>query len=239
MSAVVGGTVPGPDDVRRKRRKRIGALMVLGVLVLASLPWWGRSLAFFRVQRVEVRGATFARPADIVARLGVDTLASVWDPVAPLERKVRAMTAVREAHVTRRLPSTLVVTIDEVLPIALVPGAKGLQAVDEAGRVLPIDPSVQALDLPVAERPDTAVLRLLADLRASLPSLFARISEARRVGRDEVVLQLMNVPVRAMLDVSVDRFLELSSVEADLERRRVHPVELDLRFKDQVIARLP
>ena len=169
MTAPAARPPASPEDLRRKRRKRLGALVVLGALVLAGLPWWGRSLAFFRVQRVEVRGATYARPADIVARLGVDTLASVWDPVAPLERKVRAMTAVRDAHVTRRLPSTLVVTIDEVLPIALVPGSKGLQAVDEGGHVLPIDPSVQALDLPVAERADTAVLRLLADLRASLP----------------------------------------------------------------------
>jgi cell division protein FtsQ len=61
----------------------------------------------------------------------------------------------------------------------------------------------------------------------------------RRTAKDEAVLQLLDIPVRVMTDVSMDRFLELSSVEADLDKRHIRPVELDLRFRDQVIARLP
>ena len=42
-----------------------------------------------------------------------------------------------------------------------------------------------------------------------------------------------------MLDLSTERLLQLSSVEADLAKRRLRAVELDLRYKDLVIARLP
>jgi cell division protein FtsQ len=41
-----------------------------------------------------------------------------------------------------------------------------------------------------------------------------------------------------MADVSVDRLAELVPVEQDLARRRLRAVEIDLRYRDQVIARV-
>jgi hypothetical protein len=46
------------------------------------------------------------------------------------------------------------------------------------------------------------------------------------------------MPVRAMLDVTPDRLAEIFPVEADLAKRQARVAELDLRFRDQVIARL-
>ena len=46
------------------------------------------------------------------------------------------------------------------------------------------------------------------------------------------------VVVRAMADVSVGRLADLVPVETDLQRRRVRVAEIDLRYRDQVIARL-
>jgi cell division protein FtsQ len=230
------------EVVPQRPRRKIGRWVVAGIVLLGivwTTPWWGRDLALFRVQRVEVRGTRFARPADVVAKLAIDTTYSIWRSLDSLEIRAQRHPQVHRARIARRLPSTLVVEVEENLPIALVPSPKGFRAYDDSGRVLPLDPSRIAVDLPIVPRPDTALFRMLGDIKAEQPSLFARISEARRTGKDEAVLQLLNVPVRVMTDVSMDRFLELSSVEADLERRRLRPVELDLRFKDQVIARLP
>ncbi len=47
------------------------------------------------------------------------------------------------------------------------------------------------------------------------------------------------VLVRAAVDVDAARFAELDPVERDLARRGVRAAELDLRFRDQVVARLP
>jgi hypothetical protein len=82
------------------------------------------------------------------------------------------------------------------------------------------------------------LLRLLALLRSERPSFFARINDVRRVERDEVLLHLGSLPVRAMVDVTIDRLDEIASVEEDLTKRQAHVAELDLRFRDQVIARL-
>jgi cell division protein FtsQ len=95
------------------------------------------------------------------------------------------------------------------------------------------------LNVPTESGPDGSVLRLLADLRADRPDLFARISEVRLTGRDQLRIELLDVAVLAMRTISAERFDELSSVERDLARRGIAPLELDLRFKDQVIARVP
>jgi cell division protein FtsQ len=229
-----------PPPRRPRWGRRVAAATVALVLTITgTVPWWGYDLAFFRVRRVEVRGARFARPSEVAARLRVDTTTSVWVPLDSLERLVRAHPQVRTASVRRWLPSTLIVELTEDDPIALVPGARGMRAFEESGGALPLDPSRVAADLPIVDRPDTAVFRLLADLKAENPAMFARISEVRQVGRDQVRIMLLNVRVLAMKDLGVERFDELSSVERDLARQGLVPTELDLRFKDQIIARLP
>ena len=113
-----------------------------------------------------------------------------------------------------------------------------MRAVDASGQTLPIDPSRVSVDLPVVARPDTVLLRLLDDVRDRHPALYARISDARRTG-DELLLRMATVTVRGGTDLTADRLSDIIPVEHDLERRQVHVAELDLRFRDQVIARLP
>jgi cell division protein FtsQ len=50
---------------------------------------------------------------------------------------------------------------------------------------------------------------------------------------------MATVTVRGGTDLTADRLSDIIPVEHDLERRQVRVAELDLRFRDQVIARLP
>jgi cell division protein FtsQ len=231
-----------PEQPRWRRRvKRVGQLSAL--LALMALPWWGRALLremdFFRVRRVEIEGARYAAPDEIVSRLRVDTTASVWDDVTPLEARVREHPQVRDARIRRKLPGTLVVVVTENPPVALVSTAKGLEVTDATGRALPVDPTTIDVDLPVLVRRDTLLLRLLGAMRAEDPALFARVSEAGRNPRGDVVLVLPEHRVLAGADVTVQRLADLLPVELDLARRALRVAELDLRFRDQVVARLP
>ena len=88
-------------------------------------------------------------------------------------------------------------------------------------------------------RADTTVFRFLGQLQATHRELFARVNEARRLGRDELVLDLVTVSLRLRPDISVERLSQVSSVEAELAKRQWRPRELDFRFRDQVIARFP
>ena len=236
------------------RAARIPRRVAAGLAVLAAIasPWWGRAvlrhLDFFRLRRVEIDGARYVSPDQIVSRLRIDTTASLFDDVAPLERRVRENPSVHDVRIERKLPGTLLVRITENLPVAFVQAAAGLVAVDAAGRSLPIDPATADVDLPVLAGRDTLELRVLGEVREQTPALFARIGEVRRLPRGGsffLLFRLTGTPsnlahdVLAAGDVTAERLSDIIPVEQDLARRKLRATELDLRFRDQVIARLP
>ena len=233
-------TEPRGRLLNRRLKLMLAAIVLL--LVVGS-PFWAplvmRRMAFFHVRRVEVVGAHYIAPSDILMRLKVDTMASVWDPTAPLVARVLTHAEVERAEVRRKLPGTLVVEVTERVPVALVPAANGFRVFDAHGRVLPIDPARVTVDAPVLSQRDTAVLRFLGELRRGMPEMYARVNTISSVGADEMLIELKSHPVRAMKDVSLDRLTEIDPVEADLARKQLGATEIDLRYKDQVIARLP
>jgi cell division protein FtsQ len=82
-------------------------------------------------------------------------------------------------------------------------------------------------------------MHLLGGLRHTAPGLYARVTQAHRAGADEFALVLDSLVIRTAADVTVTRLKDIFPVEADLARNRLRAVELDLRFRDQVIARQP
>ena len=165
------------------------AALSLAAGITVAAPWWGprflAGMAFFRVRAVEVDGARYTLPADVVDRLHVDTTASVWDDHRVLESRVRGLPQVRTVAIGRKLPGTLVVRVTERLPVALGParatngggaasgseGARvpdaglGLRAYDADGAMLPIDPTRVDVDLPIVTGRDVATFRLLGQVR--------------------------------------------------------------------------
>lgn len=243
MSITDAKTDPSAPKPRRRALVPTHLAVAAAVLFLLLAPFWAplflRRMAFFRVRNVEVVGARYVQPRDILDRLKVDTLASVWDPTAPLKARAAGHPLVRDVTVGRRLPGTLVVRLVEHAPVALVPTANGFRAYDERGVSLPIDPATSDVDAPILARPDSALLRLLGEARTQAPELYRRVSEVRRDEPGELLFVLDSLPVRALADVSLHRLAEVALVESDLARRRLRASEIDLRYRDQVIARLP
>jgi len=245
-------TPTGPATAATKRRRRwpIPAAIALGVFIIVLAPLWAplflRRMSFFHVRHVEIVGAHFVQPREIYARLKIDTNASVWDASGPLEKRVRQHPLVQDVEIDRKLPGTLVVRLVEHAPVALVPTADGLRALDERGVALPIDPTTADVDVPILARADTVMLRLLASARREAPGVYDRMSEVRteQAGQgmtgmsDEVVFMFDSLPVKAPHDVTLQQLQDVELVEQDLARRRLRAIELDLRYRDQVIARL-
>ncbi len=246
------------ERLRKPGWKVLGAIFLIAVIMAAA---WGtraaaRKMAFFRVRSVEIRGARYLQPNEIVSRLQIDTLASLWDDLEPYQQRVRKHPQVSDVRITRRMPGTLVVTIQENLPVALIQTSGGLLPYDSLGRQLPIDPSRTNLDLPIVASTDPVLLKLVGAIRATEPRVFARIEEVRRTGREEILLTLSRGPefvgtasdsaapnrrtlrVRVPVGLSVERLADIFPVETDLARRQVRVGELDFRYHDQVIARL-
>ena len=219
------------------------ALAIVAAFVALTASLWApvllRRMAYFRVRRVEIVGAHYVAPSDILSRLHVDTVASIWDPTKPLAERIASHPDIATAVVERKLPGTLVVQVTERTPVALVPASTGFLAFDERGTALRVDPSRVGVDVPILSQRDTSALRLLGAIRAKMPGLYAQVSEVRRVGSDELVLQLKNWSVRVMRNVTLQRLADIDPIEEDLLRRRVRVSEIDLRYRDQVIARIP
>ena len=246
------------ERLRKPGWRVLGFLFLLALLMTGA---WGlragvRSMAFFRVRAVEIRGLHYLDANEIAARLKVDTLTSLWDDMSPVAERIRHHPQVADVRISRRVPGTLVVTIDENLPVALIQTPAGLLPFDSLGHQLPIDPSHTALDLPIVATGDPVLLKLVGQIRGAEPKVFARIEEVRRTGRDEILLTLSRrfaetksaaadsaqlprmLHVRVPVGLSVERLADIFPVENDLARRQARVGELDLRYRDQVIARI-
>lgn len=235
----------GAEPRRWKRRVRRILLLAVSLTLLTSPFWFRAALAqldFFQVRRVVVVGTRYVSPDQIVSRLRIDSTASIWDDAGPLEERVGRLTSVREVRIRRRMPGTIVVQVVENLPVALVQGNGGLVAVDANGTTLPIDPTAVDLDVPVLRTRDSLALRLLGEVREEMPEFFARVGDVRRVADGSIAIRLNDPTPRVVLapgDLSMERLFDIIPVEADLARRRAAATEIDLRYRGQVIARLP
>ena len=230
-----------PDRLRKPGYKYLAAIVLLCTVLTA--PRWGRAMmrrmTYFHVRSIEIRGARYLQPSDVVARLRVDTLRSIFDDVTPLEERLRGHPQIDSVHITRHPPGTLIVTITENLPVALVPFGDGTRPYDSAGKALPIDPSRTTLDLPILTSPDPGTLHLLGAIQRQEPAFFQRISTIQRDGPNDVIFVLTpSLRVRTSLGVAPIRLQDIFPVESDLVHRHEQPAELDLRYRDQVIARL-
>jgi cell division protein FtsQ len=236
------------EDAAPNTRVLRGVIAVVACIAMVwLLPRALRGLEYFHVQTVQLEGARFLTPTSVVAALGADTAASVFDDPAQFVAKVESIPLVARARVRRKLPGTLVVTVVERTPVALVATANGFRGVDSAGTRLPIDPAMSAFDAPVVlpalgardTAADRRLFNLLGTMRAKDPTLFDAIEEARRVSSIEWQFRTTRQLVRASPQVTLARLADIFPVEQDLARRHIRAAELDLRFRNLVIARLP
>jgi cell division protein FtsQ len=195
-----------------------------------------RRIDFFRLRRVELVGVENLGRDDVLRGLGLGRHANLFDDLAPIARHAKMIPGVETAEVSRRLPGTLVVEITEVPAVALVPGRDGLTAMDAAGHLLPFDPSVTAPDLPLTERADSLVGRLLGQVLAADPALFAQLSSADRDG-NWVVLSVGRRRLVFRPDATMETIRAVTAVAQDLARLGRPWQELDGRWAGQVIVR--
>jgi cell division septal protein FtsQ len=168
--------------LRRAALWVVGVIGVAAALVIA-VPALVDRLDFFRIRMVEVGGATYLDPADLVPRLGVPDGAHILVDLGPITAAAREIPGIREASVSRRWPGTVVVTVREAVPVALVPVEGELMVMDVSGEVLPWSPQRIGHPLPVAQH-DTAIAALLGRLQRADPAWYDSVDRAVRRGPD-------------------------------------------------------
>ncbi len=216
---------------------------ILGGIALGLGLWFGAprlltGMAFFKVRRVEVRGIRNARADDVVKALPVPNGMSIFDPLDPIRAAADSLSGFQTVSVGRRLPGTLVVTLREAAPVALVMRRGKLALVSEPGTVLPFDPTVGAPDLPVIREADSLVTGLLARVRDADPTFFASVSAGWRAG-DDVMLEVEGQRYLFRPNAPAEVIRAVTVVAQDLAKNRTRRrwAELDARFAGQIVVR--
>jgi hypothetical protein len=215
--------------------KILGGVAGLALLVVVGPRLLGRS-EFFRVHRVEVRGIRSMRAEAIVKRLPIRAGQSIFSDLDAVRRAADSLPGLDGVQVSRRLPGTVVITIEETPAVALVMREGRLQPVGAAGKVLPFDPSIAAPDVPIVREADSVVTRFLAHARAADPTFFGRIVSAWRSGED-VVLTVDTQRYWFRPDAPAEVIRAVMAVAQDLDKKGRRWAELDARFAGQVVVR--
>jgi cell division septal protein FtsQ len=211
-----------------------------GIAALALLWFVGplllRHVQFFEVRRVEFVGVEAINPADLAEALKIPANGNLFDDLSPYQKRALAFPGTRSAEVRRRLPGTLVVEVTEAQAVALAPKDGRLTMVGRNGKYLPFDPAVSAPDLPVVEKPNATVARVLGRVQEIDPELFSRVVAASQV-KGDVLLDLGGRRLWLRPDVTAEVIRAVMAAEQVLGQQGRAWVELDGRFAGQVVVR--
>lgn len=228
-------------------------LVVTAAALVSRAPAALAKVEAFRVQELKLTGARFLSLEEASRTLAVSPSASVWDDLEGLEERLRAHPVVKDARIVRRFPNTLVLEVQEREPVAFV-ATPTLEPVDLSGQILPIDPCLHQLDLPIiGARGDREVgnlspaerrllVREISRLAEADPELASRLSEIVLEERGDLRAHVWEPEMDLLLTpgTPAQRIQEgldvLGDALARFQDRRVSI--LDLRFEDQVVVRL-
>jgi hypothetical protein len=226
--------------VAASRLSKPGWKILAGLVLLVGLGFGLPKLVgkseFFRVSKVEVRGLRNMRAEEIVSKLPVRAGENIFSDLDAVRRAVDSMPGVDGVRVGRRLPGTVVITIEETPAVALVMREGKLKLVSERGRVLPFDPTVAAPDLPLIQQADSVVTKFLAHTLDADPTFFGRVVSAARSG-DDVVLTVDTQRYWFRPDAPAEAIRAVMAVAQDLEKKGRRWAELDARFAGQIVVR--
>jgi len=245
-----------PTDLQRLRRNQrriqvqrllviLRSVLLVGVLVLGGVWIWRhtRSGERFAVRKIEFAGAKHTPQAALDEAtqryIGLNLFQIDIDRV---QRDLSGLGWVRRIDIEKQVPDTLRIKITERTPVALVNDDGRLLYVDAEGVAFAeLSPRVGNDDLPLIADAQGAELvrsvRLLQQLRAGDPDIYARISEVWPIPPRGFALfdrQLGAVVYANAEDISA-KYRNLYAVL----RAENHPkIEYaDLRFADRVIVK--
>lgn len=224
--------------MNRRRALLIGGGGLVAVLAVVWLiPLGLRQIEFFRVRQVEIVGLRYLPPAEVLERMALEPERNLFDPLGALERRIAAVPGIVEFDLDRRLPGSLRITVREEAPIAFAPGRDGLVPIDLDAHPLPYDPAKTGFDLPIVERPDVEVTRVLGMVRRVDPDLYREIDGARRGRGESVILELGDKRLLLRAAAVEEDIRDVETVRLHLVRNAVDYRELDARFEGWVVVR--
>jgi hypothetical protein len=258
-------TGTGPASRRRVspggRRVAIvssAAVLLAGIgLVVSLAPGWGRDAEEFVVSAIDVRGNTILTDEEVVALSGLshgESLLGVG--LADVEEEIGRSSRIGRARASRRLPGTIVITLDENLPAALIAdGSGGFAEVTDARVVLECVELSPFVDLPFIggtfgpveagaelDSEELALaLELLSLMKQVSQELWAEVSEVRIAPGSGLIIYTVADGAEVRVGsgaLGTSGLRDLWLVMCDLRARGLTAESIDLRFDGQLVVKL-
>ena len=195
----------------------------------------------FQVRDVLVRGRVRIDQNDILTRLDIQQGMPVFGiDLAAAQEKLEEISWAKTVQITRRLPGTIIIDIEERKPVALWQHQRKIRLIDETGAVLAADnlETYGSLPLIVGENAPYNVMEILALLQAE-PTVAAQLESATRIGNRRWDLRLKNGINIHLPESNVElalRRLVTEVAQQDLFNKNI--TTIDLRLPDRLTLRL-
>jgi cell division protein FtsQ len=220
-------------------------------------PGWGRTQQGFVVSAIDVKGNTVITASEVIALSGLHLGESLLDVrLGDVEEAVARSSRVDRARASRHLPGTIVIRLDEALPVALVSSGSGQFAeVARDGRVLERVAQTSRVDLPlvtgafgqveaggrILDEEFGRALELLAEARRISPRLWSELSEVRIAPGSGLIIYTVADGAEVRVGsgaLDANGLLDLWLVMSDLRARGLVAESIDMRFDGQLVVRL-
>ena len=251
-------TVPRQPEPGRKRRiGRIGAVMVVLFTVGASIPKAYSGLQgsdLFKLQEITVVGSHYLTADEVVTQSGLSQGINLFETnLKSATDSIVSHPLVRRALLLRRPPDSLVISVEERVPIALISTNEGLlgfdcDAVSFDLPTVPFDlPVVTGLEKVLSDSTLSeflvlqSVARLIGIATAEQTDFWKQVSEVCMLTQAEGDLILTNgMTLKVRLEGISEQIQNLRAFLASGNVLHTDFAYIDLRYENQVVAgRLP
>lgn len=238
---------------RHRLRRRLFLSAQLALLAFITVFVFFNS-SFFKLAGFVVEGNSLVSSADVTQATGFLPGENIWKlDLASGETGVMAVPLILDARIRRLWPNRLKITVTERSALAQIPVGSSIMTVDAQGRVLAIGDNLTLASLPMVTgvpvdgnvRPGTTLnsdemVLAASTLQAIGKDWAARIGEVHVDKNGQVLLYLTGgVPVyvgRPGPELAA-KMGALTSILADLEKNRIIPEYIDLRYGDKPVVK--
>lgn len=256
------GTVQTAFPIREAWGGVKGVAKAAALIAMIGLAWWGKNEVLGRLQeasgfklaKVTLQGCRFLRAEDVMKTAGLPMGENMFKlDLVEAAARLEKMDWVEKVYLERRLPQTVLISVKERKPAALLDSG-ALYGVTEEGRVLSASEELSQVDLPllsgVRVTPEAigttglaAALKpgldFLAFLSKREDGLAQEVSEVNL--SDPQALKVTFIDgVTATFDTQVTgvELRRLDLVRSDLSHKGLRAGSMDFRYEGTVLVKL-
>lgn len=244
--------------IKKKRPLRFRLFLFLFLLLILSVGgYYALSLPIWRIQEVVVNGANMLSAEEIKDLSGVPISENLFlTSFARVRNNLRKITAIKEFHIYRIPPATVLIRIRERRPIAVVILKDKSAIVDEEGFILNRNPNLtlnvpNMTELPVVsgavtsetageEKIDSQVSHLIAEIIVELSNLLGPRHIQLEIGGFEKINLLLDDLLRVKIgrDENINRKMEVFKALLPVTAGKWTQVEyVDVRYPDNPVIK--